>query len=152
MTNFFIIVNGRSRGKILVKRDIRHGDPLVPFLFMIVRDALSCLIHYCNEKRSLKGFHSENLSDDLTHLQYADDTLLFSFWEDGNLETWWKVINIFLLEVDLSLNIFKIFLIGINLNSCDLAPYTNFMGCSVDSFPFNYLNFSIGGGRNRKEM
>ena len=26
------------------------------------------------------------------------------------------------------------------------------MGCSVDSLPFNYLGFSIGGGHNRKEM
>ena len=44
---------------------------------MIVGDALSCLIHYYHEKMSLKGFHFENLSDDLTHLQYVDDTLLF---------------------------------------------------------------------------
>ena len=115
-------------------------------------DALSCLIHYCNEKRSLKGFHFENLSDDLTHLQYADDTLLFSSWEDGNLETWWKVINIFILGADLSLNRSKTSLISINLNIGDLAPYTNSMGFSVDSLPFNYLGFSFGGGRNRKEM
>ena len=97
-TNFSIIVNSRPRGKIIAKRDIRQGDPLAPFLFTIVGDALSCLIHYCNEKRNLKDFHFENLSDDLTHLQYADDTLLFSSWEDGNLENWWKVIISFLWE------------------------------------------------------
>ena len=68
------------------------------------------------------------------------------------METWWKVINIFLLGVSLSLNRSKTSLIGINLNSGDLAPYTNSMGCSVDSLPFNYLGFSIGGGHNKKEM
>ena len=79
-------------------------------------------------------------------------TLLFSSWEDGNLETWWKVINIFLLGAGLSLNRSKMSLININLNSGDLTPYSNSMGCSVDSLPFKYLGFSIGGGRNRKEM
>ena len=68
------------------------------------------------------------------------------------METWWKVIDIFLLEVGLSLNRSKTSLIGINLNSGDLAPYSNSMWCSVGSLPFNYLGFSIGGSRNRKEM
>ena len=68
------------------------------------------------------------------------------------METWRKVINIFLLGAGLSLNRSKTSLIGINLNSGDLAPYSNSMGCSVDSLPFNYLGFSIGGGHNRKEM
>ena len=63
-----------------------------------------------------------------------------------------EVINIFLLGVGLSLNRSKMSLIGINLNNDDLAPCINSLGCSIDSLPFNYLGFTIGGGRNRKEM
>ena len=62
------------------------------------------------------------------------------------------MINIFLLGASLSLNRSKTSLIDINLNSGDLAPYTKSLRCSVDSLPFNYLGFSIGGGRNIKEM
>ena len=42
-TNFSIIVNGRSRGKIFAKRGIRQGDPLAPFLLTIMGDALRLL-------------------------------------------------------------------------------------------------------------
>ncbi|TYK10100.1 protein PIR [Cucumis melo var. makuwa] len=45
--------------------------------------------------------------------------------EDGNLGTWWKVIDIFLVGAGLSLNSSKTSLIGINLNSDNLAPYAN---------------------------
>ena len=55
------------------------------------------------------------------------------------------MINIFLLGASLSLNRSKTSLIDINLNSGDLAPYTKSLRCSVDSLPFNYLGFSIGG-------
>lgn len=96
--------------------------------------------------RTIRGFHFENLLNELTHLQYADDTLLFSYLEDGNLETWRRP------EGGLPLNSFKTSLIGINLNSDDLASCTNILGCSVDSLPFNYLGFSTGEGRNRKEV
>ena len=79
------LVNGRPRGKILAKRGIRQGDPLAPFLFTIVGDALSWLIHYCNEKRSLRGFHFENLPDDLT--TFSMQMTLF-FFLSGRMETW----------------------------------------------------------------
>lgn len=40
-TNFSILLNGRPRAKILAKRGIHPGDPISPFLFTIVGDALS---------------------------------------------------------------------------------------------------------------
>ncbi|TYK01560.1 LINE-1 retrotransposable element ORF2 protein [Cucumis melo var. makuwa] len=46
----------------------------------------------------------------------------------------------------------KTSLIGINLDSTVLAPYASTLGYVVDSIAFNYLGFSIGGGRNRKEV
>ena len=74
-TNFSIIVNGRPRGKIFAKRGSCQGDPLTSFLFTIVGDALR------NEKRTIRGFQFDNLSSDLTHLQYANDALLLFLGE-----------------------------------------------------------------------
>ena len=62
-TNFSIIANGGPRGKIFAKRGICQGDPLAHFLFTIMGDALRCLIHYCNEKRIIKGIHFESLAE-----------------------------------------------------------------------------------------
>uniref|UniRef100_A0A9I9EDH8 Uncharacterized protein n=1 Tax=Cucumis melo TaxID=3656 RepID=A0A9I9EDH8_CUCME len=55
------------------------------------------------------------------------------------------------LELGYPLTAQKTSLIGINLDSTVLAPYASTLGYVVDSIAFNYLGFSIGGGRNRKE-
>ena len=51
----------------------------------------------------------------------------------------------------MSLDSAKTSLIGIDLDSADLDSYVNTLGCMVDTLPFNYLGFSIGGASNRKE-
>ena len=51
----------------------------------------------------------------------------------------------------MSLDSAKTSLIGIDLDSADLDSYVNTLGCMVDTLPFNYLGFSIGGASDRKE-
>lgn len=75
-TNFSLI-NRRPRGKIIAQHGLRQGDPLSPFLFTLISDALSRLIHFCTEKNILRGFNFGCNDVELTHLQYADDVLVF---------------------------------------------------------------------------
>lgn len=41
---FSVFVNGRPRGRILVSRGIRQGDPIFPFLFLLVSEVLSAFV------------------------------------------------------------------------------------------------------------
>lgn len=74
--NFSVLVNGKPRGKILA-RGIRQVDPVSPFLFTIIGDSLSRSIHYCCEKRFLRSPLIGHNEVPVTHLQYADDTIIF---------------------------------------------------------------------------
>ena len=79
-TSFSILVNGSPTGFFQNSRGLRQGDPLSPYPFVIGMEALSRLLN-----RAVDGnyFHGSKIADRdgadsvISHLLYADDTLLF---------------------------------------------------------------------------
>lgn len=58
-------------------KGLRQGDPLSPLFFKLVADALSEILTTANEKGVIHGVCPHLVDGGLTHLQYADDTVLF---------------------------------------------------------------------------
>jgi hypothetical protein len=56
---------------------IRQGDPLSPYLFLFFADGLSCLIRKEIEAQSLRELHICGRAPGISHLLFADDSLLF---------------------------------------------------------------------------
>ena len=64
--------------KVLTQtRRIRQGDPLSPFLFLLCTEGLHSLIKDAARVGDLRGFSLCNRGPKLTHLFFADDSLLF---------------------------------------------------------------------------
>ena len=80
-TKFSININGELVGFFGASRGLRQGDPLSPYLFVIIMDALSMLIQRRIEVNRSMGqsfdFHWRCKKTELTHLCFADDLLLF---------------------------------------------------------------------------
>ena len=78
--SFSILVNGTSSGFFQSSRVLRQGGPLSPYLFVIVMEALSCILRRlvsggflstCKVRgRGGKGAH-------VSHLLFVDDILVF---------------------------------------------------------------------------
>ncbi|KAM1321541.1 hypothetical protein PS2_014216 [Malus domestica] len=75
--SFSILINGSPTGYIQPKRGLRQGDPLSPFLFLICTEGFSSLIRKGMERGTLHGYKFTPNETPLTHLFFADDSVLF---------------------------------------------------------------------------
>ena len=77
--SFSVLVNS-STGFFRSSRGLRQGDPLSPYLFVIGMEALSCMLKRVVEGNFISGcrFSGREGGDIvISHLLYADDTILF---------------------------------------------------------------------------
>ncbi|XP_070662391.1 uncharacterized protein [Malus domestica] len=76
-TSFSILVNGNPTGYFTPERGLRQGDPLSPYLFLICTEGLSMLIGKELESGALHEFRIKSNGIPVTHLFFADDSVLF---------------------------------------------------------------------------
>jgi hypothetical protein len=72
-----ININGAPDSFFNTHRGLRQGDPLSPLLFNSVSDALATMLEKAKEKNQIRGLIPHLIEGGLTHLQYADDTIIF---------------------------------------------------------------------------
>ena len=75
-----VLVNDTPTEFFSTFRGLRQGDPLSPYLFVLIMEAFSSLISRAEDKGFIRGFKvmgrcGEGVS--VSHLLFADDTLLF---------------------------------------------------------------------------
>lgn len=76
-TTLAILINGVAFGSISPSRGLRQEDPLSPYLFLLCSEGLSHMIKKEYLKGNLTGVPVSNLCIPITHLFFADDSLIF---------------------------------------------------------------------------
>ena len=74
---FDVLVNGQPSPEFTPSRGLRQGDPLSPFLFILCAEGLSVLLRDAEQKKSIHGVKVGRKVEPITHLFFADDSLLF---------------------------------------------------------------------------
>ncbi|XP_071695539.1 uncharacterized mitochondrial protein AtMg01250-like [Rutidosis leptorrhynchoides] len=95
-TTISILVNGSPTDEFSLSRGVRQGDPLSPFLFIIAEEGLNILAKAAIEKGLFKGLKVGANNVNVSHLQYADDTIFFGEWSRINalnLRNYSNVLN-----------------------------------------------------------
>ncbi|XP_019097511.1 PREDICTED: uncharacterized protein LOC109131263 [Camelina sativa] len=75
--SYSYLVNGQAQGIVNPRREIRQGDPLSPYLFIICSEVLSGLCLKAQSQGNLLGLRVAKGSPRVNHLLFADDTMFF---------------------------------------------------------------------------
>ncbi|XP_027150159.1 uncharacterized protein LOC113750373 [Coffea eugenioides] len=70
-------INGEVKEFVVPERGIRQGDPLSPYLFLLCSEGFSNLLDSAEENKQFTGLKISRNGPRLTHLFFADDSLIF---------------------------------------------------------------------------
>ncbi|CAO2821363.1 unnamed protein product [Amaranthus hypochondriacus] len=76
--SFSFKINGGVFGNVIPSRGLRQGDPISPYLFILCVDAFSTLISQVVLRKSIHGVQVCRNASSLSHLFFADDSILFA--------------------------------------------------------------------------
>jgi hypothetical protein len=148
--NLSVLVNGSPTKEIHIQKGLKQGDPLAPFLFLIVAEGFSGVMRRVVELGSFKGIMVGRDPVLISHLQYADDTLCIGEASVENLWTLKAIFRGFEMASGLKVNFWKSGLSGVNVSNVFLEMACSFLNCKRGSIPFKYLGLHIGANPRRE--
>ncbi|KAJ9557995.1 hypothetical protein OSB04_012609 [Centaurea solstitialis] len=144
-----VLVNGSPTKEFPMKRGLRQGDPLAPFLFLIVAECLNILMRNAGEKGLIEGIQIGREGCSISHLQYADDVIMFGSWSVANFKNVLKVLECFYKLSGLKINVAKSKLFGVGVPEELVTRWARSAGCGFGKLPFLYLGLSVGASMKR---
>ena len=93
--SFSILVNGQPSRTFVPTRGLRQGDPLSPFLFIICAEGLSTLLRDAEAKKEIHGLKIGKKVDAISHLFFADDSLLFTRANEEEVDKVLDILSIY---------------------------------------------------------
>ena len=75
--SYSILGNGEPKGDIRPSRGLRQGDPLSPYHFLLCSKGLNRMLQQATSNDRIRGFSLCKRGPKISHLFFADDSLLF---------------------------------------------------------------------------
>ncbi|GJU12024.1 RNA-directed DNA polymerase, eukaryota [Tanacetum coccineum] len=143
-----VIVNGSPTEEFQFHKGLKQGDPLSPFLFILVMESLHISFQRVVDAGMFKGIMLSPFLY-LSHLFYADDAIFMGQWNESNLNTIVHVLDCFHRASGLRINMSKSKLMGISVDVEKVVQAAKMIGCVTLTTPFTYLGSKVGGLMSR---
>lgn len=100
---FSILLNGSSNGFFGSNKGIRHGDPISPYIFVLVMEFWSIGMELASANGSIRSY-KRNPKLQVTHLFFADDMLVFCNADRKSFEGFNALLHNLALNTGLVIN------------------------------------------------
>ncbi|XP_060961789.1 uncharacterized protein LOC133031999 [Cannabis sativa] len=100
-------INGQISDSLHLSRGIRQGDPLSPYLFLLCSEGLTAALRLQEQRGSFRGISVARTVPSVSHLLFADDTLLFTIASPSSCNALKEALTIYNLATGQKVNYAK---------------------------------------------
>jgi hypothetical protein len=133
---------------------VRQGDPLSPFLFVLIMEAFSRMISAIYSRGLISGFYVGTMGYnrvEVSHLLFADYTLVFCGADASQISYLGTLLVCFEAVFGLKVNLTKSALIPVGSLE-DVDQLVDRLSCGTVDLPLKYLGLPLGASFKLKAM
>ncbi|XP_028068962.1 uncharacterized protein LOC114271546, partial [Camellia sinensis] len=145
-----VLVNGSPTEEFQPQKGLRQGDPLSPLLFIIAAESLNLLLARAVEKGLFRGALVGGNGLRISHLQFADDTIVFCEGDQEEVLNIKRVLRCFAVMSGLKINYHKSAVCGVGFQEDEIVGLAQRLNCLSKKLPFNFLGLPLGANPKRK--
>lgn len=139
----YISFNGNNETYFSCKRGLRQGDPMSPFVFDLVADALNKILSNVQAAGRIQGLGNFPNAPKVLNLHFADDTLLFLEADPLMVENLKYLLLGFEDVSGLKINFDKSEMILLNISPSLASSLASQLGCNLAALPITYLGVPL---------
>jgi hypothetical protein len=143
-----ININGEDGQFFITYKGLRQGDPLSPLMFNLVSDTLATMFENGKLTGQIRGLVPNLIEGGLTHLQYADDTIVFLNHDDQSIYNTKFLLYYFEDMSGLKINYEKSEVFVLGCFDEEQKRVAEMFNCNNGSLPLKYLGIMV----NNKHM
>lgn len=136
-------VNGERSNFFKTFRGLRQGDPLSPLLFNLVADSLGVMLQKAIDKGHLKGVLTDLIPGGISHVQYADDTVIMIDTSEQSVRNLKLILYCFEWLTGLKINFHKSEVLVFGVHQEEKEKLANMLNCTLGALPMIYLGIPI---------
>jgi hypothetical protein len=143
MKRYSLLINGTPKKPFWPSRGIRQGDPLSPFLFIMMMEGLRRSIKSTSVAGKIKGIKPFKKCPTFTHQQFIDDTLLHGTPTIKEEKSYKIILEYFGEASRAKINQSKSMIYFFNTNPAIQRNLTNILGFERKMLPTKYLGIPL---------
>nr|GEX79120.1 RNA-directed DNA polymerase, eukaryota [Tanacetum cinerariifolium] len=129
-------------------KGLKQGDPLSPFLFLLIMESLHLSFQRVVDAGLFQGLQLGG-SVNLSHMFFADDAVFVGQWSEGNINSLVNILECFNMASGLKINMRKSKIMGVHMTRDKVDKAATKLGFLVLKAPFLYLGSMVGGEMSR---